>query len=95
MSRTPMAPGAVSTVPVDHLPEPPGLELSDVPSIRGKDGAMAWFRDELGVPVGIRLVKESTENHTLPSYIIGGAVYYSSRDLWRWLATRRRSAVTR
>jgi hypothetical protein len=67
------------TIPDD----PPGLTLSDAPTIKGKRGAVDWYREVLGIPVSMNNVVVATNNRTLPSYLIGGAVFYSSRDLYR------------
>jgi hypothetical protein len=72
--------------------DPPGLALSDAPTIKGKAGAVAWYREVLGVPVSMNNVTVATNNRTLPSYLIGGAVFYSTRDLYRHITRNRRTA---
>jgi hypothetical protein len=72
--------------------EPPGLVLSDAPTIKGKAGAVVWYREVLGTPVSMNNVVVATNNRTLPSYLIGGAVFYSSRDLYRHITKNRRTA---
>jgi hypothetical protein len=72
--------------------DPPGLTLSDAPTIRGKRGAVEWYRDVLGIPVSMNNVVVATNNRSLPSYLIGGAVYYSTRDLYRHITKNRRTA---
>ncbi|WP_375481991.1 hypothetical protein [uncultured Mycobacterium sp.] len=72
--------------------DPPELALSDAPTIKGKAGAVAWYRDVLGIPVTMNNVVVATNNRTLPSYLIGGAVYYSTRDLYRYITKDRRTA---
>lgn len=72
--------------------DPPGLVLSDAPTIKGKVGAVAWYREVLGVPVSMNNVVVATNKRILPSYLIGGAVFYSSRDLYRHITKNRRTA---
>lgn len=72
--------------------DPPNLTLSDAPTIKGKQGAVEWYREVLGIPVSKNNVLVATNNRTLPSYLIGGAVYYSSRDLYRHVTRNRRTA---
>lgn len=72
--------------------EPESLSLSDVPNIKGKAAAVAWYRDVLGIEVTLNNVKAATESRELSSYMIGSAVHYSTRDLWVYLAKGRRSA---
>lgn len=72
--------------------DPPDLALSEAPTIKGKQGAVDWYRTALGIPVSMNNVVVSTNNHTLPSYLIGGAVYYSTRDLYRHVTRNRRTA---
>lgn len=64
---------------VSFIPcNPPGVALSDAPTIKGKAGAVAWYRDVLGIPVSMNNVVVATNNRMLPSYLIGGAVFYST-----------------
>lgn len=74
--------------------EPPHLNLSDDPTIKGKDGALRWYREEMGIS-GMRMnwIVSRTNDRRLPSHLIGTAVYYSTRDLWRAVVMQtRRSA---
>lgn len=74
-------------------PDPrPDLKLTDEPSIKGKQGAVEWYRDVLGTPVSMNNVVTNTNNRQLPSYSIGGAVWYSTRDLYHHVMKTRRSA---
>lgn len=72
--------------------DPPGIVLSDAPTIKGKQGAVEWYRTVLGIPVSMNNVVVATNNYTLPSYLIGGAVYYSTKDLYRHITRNRRTA---
>lgn len=95
MSRTPMA--TATDLVVDLPPEPPGLQLSDLPLIEGRAAASRWFRDELGVVVAVNRIKTAQINGELPYTSLGqgGKSCYATRDLWRWIVSRRRQAVPR
>lgn len=75
-------------------PEPVEIKLSDVPTL-DRDGARAWFRDELGVEISNNLLKTATADGEIPwtSLGQGGKACYSTRDLWYWLMGRRRAAA--
>jgi hypothetical protein len=75
-----------------YAPQPrPDLTLTDEPSIKGKQGAVDWYRDVLGVAVSMNHVVTNTNSKSLPSYFIGGAVWYSTRDLYSHIMKTRRS----
>lgn len=76
--------------------EPVEMNLSDVPTL-DRDGAREWFREELGVEISNNLLKTATADGELPwtSLGQGGRACYSTRDLWYWLMSRRRSAADR
>lgn len=82
------------------IPEPPivasattKLELTNDPTIKGKDGAVAWYRDVMGLSsIGLGLVTKATNNKTLSSYRISGAIWYSTVDLYNFVQGMRRSA---
>ena len=42
--------------------------------------------------VGMGLVTKATNDHTLPSYIISGAIWYSTVDLYNFIQSMRRTA---
>ncbi|MCK8642151.1 hypothetical protein [Mycobacterium colombiense] len=42
--------------------------------------------------VGIGLVTKATNDKTLPSYMISGAIWYSTLDLYNFIQRMRRSA---
>ena len=71
--------------------EPAGLQLSDIPNIRSKAAAVAWYRDELGIEVTLNNVTAATNSRELASYMIGTAVHYSTRDLWTYITRNRRA----
>jgi hypothetical protein len=68
------------------------LDLSPDPTIKGKDGAVRWYREVMGLKnVGAGLVTKATNDHTLPSYPISQAVWYSTLDLYNFIQGMRRS----
>jgi len=69
------------------------LDLSNDPIIKGKAGAVAWYRDVMGISnIGMGLVTKATNDRTLPSYKISGAIWYSTVDLYNFVQRMRRSA---
>jgi hypothetical protein len=85
MARTTVAtPAATATT---------NLDLSNDPTIKGKNGAVAWYREVMGLSsVGMGLVTRATNDHSLPSYKISGAIWYSTLDLYNFVQRMRRSA---
>jgi hypothetical protein len=77
-----------------ELRVPEGLELSPAPSVMGRAGAVAWYRDMLRIPITANYVKTKTEDGTLPSFLIGGALWYSTEDLYGLVMRTRRSGAT-
>ena len=72
------------------------LDLSSDPTVKGKAGAVAWYRDVMGLTsVGIGLVTKATNDKTLPSYKISGAIWYSTVDLYNFIQGMRRTADSR
>jgi hypothetical protein len=70
------------------------LDLSTDPTIKGKSGAVAWYRDVMGLTnVGMGLITKATNDRTLPSYKISGAIWYSTVDLHNYIQGMRRSAI--
>lgn len=78
-------------------PEPPDLNLSDLPTIKGKDAAAQWVTEALGLPCSVVTIKKALQNGKLSSSLYQGAIRFSTRDLWRWvvLAHRRPSETDR
>jgi hypothetical protein len=69
------------------------LDLSNDPTIKGKADAVAWYRDVMGISnIGMGLVTKATNDHTLPSYKISGAIWYSTVDLYNFIQRMRRTA---
>jgi hypothetical protein len=73
---------------------PEGLILSPAPSVMGRVGAVRWYCDELGIPITPNYVKTKTEDGTLPSFLIGGAIWYSTEDLYGLVMRTRRAGLT-
>jgi len=89
MARTPIVPKQ----PANAATASTKLELSPDPTVKGKAGAVDWYRDVMGLNhVGIGLVTTATNDRTLPSYLIGGAIWYSTLDLYNFVQSKRRSA---
>lgn len=73
--------------------EPPELNLSDAPTIVGKQVALDWYQNVLGCKaVKMSRITQRTNTRELPSYIISGQVAYSTRDLFHDLMSSRRAA---
>jgi hypothetical protein len=71
------------------------LDLSSDPTIKGKAGAVAWYREVMGLTsVGMGLITKATNDRSLPSYKISGAIWYSTLDLWNFIQGMRRSAAS-
>lgn len=69
------------------------LDLTTDPAVKGKDGAVAWYRDVMGLSsVGMGVVTKATNDRSLPSYKISGAIWYSTVDLYNFIQRMRRSA---
>lgn len=69
------------------------LDLSTDPTVKGKAGAVAWYREIMGISsIGMGLVTKATNERTLPSYKISGAIWYSTADLYQFVQGMRRSA---
>ncbi|WP_006247219.1 hypothetical protein [Mycolicibacterium tusciae] len=90
MSRIAVSNAAQNGRPPD--PDPIEAELDWRFNIKGKDGVVQAAQAKFGLPVSLRSVRLATNNRTLPSYLIGGACWYSERDIFRWLRSMRRSA---
>lgn len=68
------------------------LDLSSDPTIKGKAGAVAWYRDVMGLSsVGMGLVTKATNDRSLSSYKISGAIWYSTLDLYNFIQGMRRT----
>lgn len=69
------------------------LNLSNDPTVKGKAGAVAWYREVMGLSsIGTGLVTKATNDRSLPSYKISGAIWYSTLDLYNFIQGMRRTA---
>ena len=76
-------------------PRPPtGVELSEVPTIRGRVGVHRWFNDVLGVPVTLSYVRRATASGSLKGTKMGGARMFSTQDLFAWIMARYDEAAS-
>lgn len=71
MARTPTAP-------------PPGVQLSRLLTIRGREGAHAWITGTLGVPLKLNYVRAAATRREIPCREIGGALMFATQDLFDW-----------
>ncbi|MGY4648387.1 hypothetical protein [Mycobacterium sp. URHB0021] len=85
MSKPPLPP---------YPPEPPELNLSDLPSIKGKAAAAEWVIETLGLPCSEVTIDKALRNGKLSSSLYMGAIRFSTRDLWRWMMSHRRPSET-
>jgi hypothetical protein len=74
----------MAKVAIKHEP-PPGVELSAVPTIKGKDEAHRWIATVLRVPLRKNLVVTAANSRALPCVKIGGALYFSTQGLFDWV----------
>ncbi|OBA71674.1 hypothetical protein A5633_22990 [Mycolicibacterium elephantis] len=80
-----------------YPPEPPELNLSDLPTLKGKAAAAEWVIETLGLPCSVVTIEKALAKGKLSSSLYQGAIRFSTRDLWRWvvLAHRRPSETDR
>jgi hypothetical protein len=81
----------MARVPTKYQP-PVGVELSAVPTIKGKDEAHKWITETLGVPVRKNLIVTAANNRTIPCIKIGGALYFSTQGLFDWIMSYTKAA---
>ncbi|ORB53671.1 hypothetical protein BST40_07615 [Mycobacterium persicum] len=74
MARTPSAP-------------PRGVELSRLPTVRGREGAHAWITETLGVPLKLNFVRAAASRREIPCREIAGALMFSTQDLFDWVVS--------
>lgn len=72
MARTP-------TIP------PRGVELSRLPTIRGREAAHEWIAETLGVPLTLNYVRAATSRRDIPCREIAGALMFATQDLFDWV----------
>lgn len=74
--------------------DPLEATLNPLPTIKGKAAVVEFCREQWGVPVNLHQVRQDTNTRRLASHLISKACVYSEVDIYRWLKTMRRSAVT-
>lgn len=81
MSRISSEPQSALTLP----------DLLSHPTIRGKTGAQQWYRDVLGVDVKYNAINKAAGSGDLPSFMVSGALWFATQDLYDFLMSFRRS----
>jgi hypothetical protein len=71
--------------PRAQLSPPPNLQLSSLPTIKGKKAAHQWITQELGVALSLNHVVTAANKKQIPRRIIKGAIYFSTQDLYDWV----------
>ena len=71
------------------------IYLNEMPTIRGRDGAVEFINDVFGVPITRTRMRSAIEARELPVYKISGCNYFSERDLAVWIRSLARPAVRR
>ncbi len=71
--------------PAPTKPAIPNLELTNLPTIKGKKAAHAWITGELGVQLSLNHVVTAANKKQIPRRIIKGAIYFSTQDLYDWV----------
>jgi hypothetical protein len=67
---------------VVHQP-PPGVVVSDLLTIKGREAAHRWLRGELGLPLRLNYVRAAVTKGEMPS-VKKGVHYFSTRALFDW-----------
>ncbi|MBW0273216.1 hypothetical protein ATM97_24340 [Nocardia sp. MH4] len=67
-------------------------ELTPYPTIKGKQGAINWYRDALGVEFKYNELDRKTSSGELPSFMVSGSLWYATQDLMDYLMSKRRAA---
>ena len=73
---------------------PPGVVLSNIPTIRGRVAAHRWLNDVLGVPVSLNYVRAATAKDQIPATRMSGALFFSTRSLFDWIMARYDEAAS-
>jgi len=64
---------------------------SDEPSIRKPEGVVTHVKEQFGVDIGLRSVKDASRSAELPCYVLSGVGHYSPQDVARWIHSRRKT----
>lgn len=67
------------------LPPPAGVELSRVPTLKGKREAHQWITDVLGVRITYNYFLTECNAKRVPRTKIAGALFFSTADLYEWV----------
>ncbi len=81
----------MARTPLKHEP-PPGVVLTNIPTIRGRAGAHRWLNDVLGVPVTLNYVREAANRREIPCTKMSGALFFSTHGLFEWIMTKAEEA---
>lgn len=70
----------------------PDLSIwSEMPTIKGRKGPVKWIKENIGVEITENAVVEAVYyKKTLPRYRIGQTIYFSERDLVRWILSMKK-----
>jgi hypothetical protein len=74
---------------------PPGLALSQLPTIKGTVEAWEWVNKELGVAFRLNHIVTAAKRRELRSAIIRHTQYFSTQDLFDWVVAVVRAARAR
>ena len=66
---------------------PPGVELSRLLTIRSTIQAHAFIVYDLKVPLAFNFVRAAAKSGQLPSKRMGHARYFSTQDIFDWVAS--------
>lgn len=60
-------------------------DLNELPTIRGRDAAVGFVRERLGVPVTPNRMRTALEKRELPVYKIDRWNFTAEKDLYDWV----------
>jgi len=72
---------------VPKFDQPPGVELSRLLTIRSTIQAHAFIDQDLKVPLAFNYVRAAARSGALPSHKMGHARYFSTQDIFDWVAS--------
>lgn len=65
---------------------PPGVVLSNLLTIRGREAAHRWLAEALGATVPLDTVRKAASGRKIKCVQRGRALYFSTQSLWDWFA---------
>lgn len=65
-------------------------ELNQLPTIKGRENAVRFINERLGVPMTPTRMRAAVERRELPVYKISGANYLAERDLYDFVMSLAR-----